>query len=90
MFLISMHLARKKLPRSPFMKKELSKAIMTRTGLSGKPKTLYLAATKLLSLSRKAKRSFYGNIDDKNVTDNKTFSDTVCKTFQIKLYLRVK
>ena len=72
---------------SPFMNKKLSKAILTRTKLRNKfrknqtdenQKTLY-AAAKLLVIGllllsfNNFKIEFYKNINEKDVTDNKTF-----------------
>ena len=71
---------------SPFMNKELSKAIMTRTRLRKK----YLKNRTLLNqkqfnrqrnncvkLLRKTKKQYYSNLNEKNVIDNKKFWKTV-------------
>ena len=71
---------------SLFMNKEFSKAIMTRTRLRNK--FLRNRTTKnreifnkqrnyCVHLVRKSKRECYGDLNEKNVTDNKTFWKTV-------------
>ena len=68
--------------QSPFMNKSLSKAIMLRTKLRNKflkdrtteSKTNYVKQRNFcVSLLRKTKREYYGNLDEKKVCDNKTF-----------------
>lgn len=60
---------------------KLSKAIMTRTRLKStffkksnrrKLKTLYAAAKIFFNFFEKPKKYFYGNINEKDVTNNKT------------------
>ena len=66
----------------PFMTKNLSKEIMTRSRLRNKYlkyKTeenclLYThQRNKCVSLLRKTKKNYYGNLDEKGITDNKKF-----------------
>ena len=70
----------------PFMTKELSKEIMLRSRLRNKfliDKTdenrfLYThQRNKCVALLRKTKKTYYENLDEKNVTDNKKFWKTV-------------
>ena len=70
----------------PFMTKELSKEIMLRSRLRNKfliDKTdenhfLYTQQrNKCVALLRKTKKTYYANLDEKNVTDNKKFWKTV-------------
>ena len=69
---------------SSFMNKELSKTIMTRTKLRNKfqknrtegnlrPYTRQRNYCLLLLYFKNFTREFYGNINEKDVTDNKTF-----------------
>ena len=66
----------------PFMTKELSKEIMLRSGLRNKflidktDENLFLYTqqrNKCVALLRKTKKTYYGNLVEKNVTDNKKF-----------------
>ena len=70
----------------PFMTKELSKEIMTRSKLRNKylkerteeNRLLFTQQrNKCVSLLRKNKKTYYDNLDVKNVTDNKMFWKTV-------------
>ena len=78
---------------SPFVNKSIKKAIMNRTRLRNKyfkHKTFEnkLAYTKqrnyCLSLIRKAKTEYFGNLDEKTVKDNKLFWKSVCPLFSEK------
>ena len=81
--------AKQKLVRGnhlPFMNKTLSKAIMHRTRIynkylrnkTDKSKRKYTKQRNYcVSLLRKSKREYYSNLDVKNITDNKTFWETV-------------
>ena len=71
---------------SPFMNKELSKTIMKRTRLRnkflinespGNRENFNKQRNYCVHLVRKSKREYYGNLNEKNVTDNKTFWKTV-------------
>ena len=73
---------------SSFMNKELSKTIMTRTKLRNKfqknrpdgnwrPYTRQRNYYLLLLYFKNFTREFYGNINEKDVTDNKTFWKTM-------------
>ena len=71
---------------SPFVNHELSKAIMTQTRLRNKFLKIRSAVNRkayvkqrnyCVSLLRKTKKSYYSNLNEKNVTDNKTFWKTV-------------
>lgn len=73
---------------SSFMNKELSKTIMTRTKLRNKfqknrtegnlrPYTRQRNYCLLLLYFKNFTREFYGNINEKDVTDNKTFWKTM-------------
>lgn len=73
---------------SSFMNKELSKTIMTRTKLRNKfqknrtegnlrPYTRQRNYCLLLLYFKNFTRQFYGNINEKDVTDNKTFWKTM-------------
>ena len=70
----------------PFMTKELSKEIMLRsrlrnkflTGKTDENRFLYTQQrNKCVALLRKTKKTYYENLDEKNVTDNKRFWKTV-------------
>ena len=70
----------------PFMTKELSKEIMARSRLRNKYLTdktvknrvLYTQQrNKCVALLRNTKKNYYENIDEKEVTDNKTFWRTI-------------
>ena len=70
----------------PFMTKELSKEIMLRSRLRNKflagktdeNRFLYTQQrNKCVALLRKTKKTYYENLDEKNVTDNKRFWKTV-------------
>ena len=76
-----------------FMNKELSKAIITRTRLRNKfirnrraenRENFNKQHTYCVLLVRKSKREFYGNLNEKNVTDNKTFWKAMKLSFQVK------
>ena len=86
--LISMPWKRKYLRAnsSPFMNKAFSKAVMDRARLRNKFLKNISAENKMtynrqgnycVSLTRKSKRHYYNNFDNKNVTDNKLFLNTV-------------
>ena len=70
----------------PFMTKNLSKEIMTRSRLRNKylkhkteeNRLLYTQQrNKCVSLLRKTKMNYYGNLNEKDITDNKKFWKTV-------------
>ena len=68
----------------PFMTKDLSKEIMTRSRLRNiyskhKTEENHLASkiNKCVSLLRKTKINYYENLDEKDITDNKKFWKTV-------------
>ena len=68
----------------PFMTKDLSKEIMTRSRLRNiylkhKTEENHLASkiNKCVSLLRKTKINYYENLDEKDITDNKNFWKTV-------------
>ena len=72
--------------QSPFMNKELSKAIMTRSRLRNKFNKSKSIEDKIkynkqrnfcVSLLRRTKRVYYENLDEKLITDNKKFWKTV-------------
>ena len=76
-----------------FMNKELSKAIITRTRLRNKfirnrraenRENFNKQHTYCVLLVRKSKREYYGNLNEKNVTDNKTFWKAMKLSFQVK------
>ena len=78
---------------SPFLNKEILKAIMNRTRLKNKflgnrsseDRSAYSQQRNFcLSLVRKAKKDYYNNIDYKKVTDNKSFWRTVKPLFSQK------
>ena len=80
--------------QSHFMNKTLSEAIMLRTKLrnkflknrSNENKTNYVKQQNhCVSLLRKTKREYYGNLDEKNCCDNKTFWKTVKPYYPRKL-----
>ena len=71
---------------SPFMNRELSKAIMTRTRFRNKflknrsdaNRAIYIKQRNYcVSLLRKTKREYYSNLNEKDVIDNKKFWKTV-------------
>ena len=71
---------------SPFMNRELSKAIITRTRLRNKffkektvenRKNYNKQRNYCATLLRNVKKEFYDSLDEKHVTDNKTFRKTV-------------
>ena len=73
---------------SPFMKKELYKAIMTRSRLKNKflrlksidSRNAYKKQRNLcVSLLRRTKKSYYENLDPDLLSDNKKFKET-CET----------
>ena len=70
----------------PFMNKALSKEIMTRARLGDKflkdrseenKKKYSKQRNYCVSLLRKSKSNYFGNLNDKNINDNKTFWKTV-------------
>ena len=70
----------------PFMNKTLSKEIMRRTRLRNKffrnrndynKREFSKERNYYVSLVRKSKKLYYSNLDEKNVTDNKTFRKTI-------------
>ena len=78
---------------SPFLNKEILKAIMNRTRLRNKflrsrsteDRSAYNQQRNFcLSLVRKAKKDYYNNLDHKKVTDNKSFWRTVKPLFSDK------
>ena len=78
---------------SPFLNKEIMKAIMNRTRLRNKflrsrsteDRSAYNQQRNFcLSLVRKAKKDYYNNLDHKKVTDNKPFWRTVKPLFSDK------
>jgi hypothetical protein len=85
--------------QSPFINKELSKAIMDRTRLRNKflkdytevNRKKYCKQRNLCgSLLRKSKRDYYGNLNEKLVTDNKTFWRTVKPFLSDKIQMKEK
>ena len=84
---------------SPFMNKVISKAVMDRTRLRNNILKNRSAENKLaynrqknyyVSLTRKSKRDYYNNLDNRNVTDNKLFWKTVKPFFSDKGPMRQK
>ena len=78
---------------SPFMNRELSKAIITRTRLRNKffkektvenRKNYNKQRNYCATLLRNVKKEFYDSLDEKHVTDNKTFRKTVKLFFSDK------
>ena len=78
---------------SPFLNKEILKAIMNRTRLRNKflrsrsteDRSAYNQQRHFcLSFARKAKKDYYNNLDHKKVTDNKSFWRTVKPLFSDK------
>ena len=70
----------------PFMNKALSKDIMTRTRLRNKflrdrseenKKKYSKQRNYYVSLLRKSKSDYFGNLNEKNINDNKTFRKTI-------------
>ena len=70
----------------PFMNKALSKEIMTRTRLRNKflkdrseenKKKYSKQRNYCVSLLRKSKSNYFGNLNEKNINDNKTFWKTI-------------
>ena len=99
MFLISMHLIRKKLPGSPFMNKKLSKAIMTRIKLRknflkklsrGKSKTLPGSEIIVYLFLQKLKENFTEMLMKVISLTIKLFGRVWNLFFHIKQELRVK
>ena len=79
--------------QSPFLNKQILKAIMNRTRLRNKCLRTRSAEDRFaynqqrnffLSLIRKAKKDYYKNLDHKKVTDNKSFWKTVKPQFSDK------
>jgi exonuclease III len=79
--------------QSPFMNKELSKAIMTRsrllnkfqkTGLLNDRNAYNKQRNYSVSLLRKTKADYYNNLDTKQITDNRKFWKTVKPCFSDK------
>ena len=84
---------------SPFMNKAISKAVMDRTRLRNTFLKNRTAENKLaynrqrnycVSLTRKSKRDYCNNLDNRNVTDNKLFWKTIKPFFSDKGPLREK
>ena len=82
-----------------FVTKELRKAIMKRTRLrniflkkrSENSKALYNKQRNIcVSLTRKAKKSYYGNLDAKSVSDNKIFWKRISPLFSNKIKAKEK
>ena len=79
--------------QSPFMSKQLRKAIMTRTRLLNKYRK-YNSAENLFAykrqrnlcvkLLRKSKKDFYNNLNVKRITDNRKFRQTIKPNFTDK------
>ena len=69
--------------RMPFINKALSKEILTRTRLGNKllseenKKKYSKQRNYCVSLLRKSKSDYFGNLNEKNINDNKTFSKTI-------------
>ena len=79
--------------QAPFMNKELQKAIMLRSKLRkkflksrsiGNRKAYNKQRNACVKLLRDAKKTYYSNLDVKNVTDNKKFWKTVKTNFSDK------
>ena len=79
---------------SPFMTKELSKAIMNRSRLENKFLNCQTEESKnaynkqqnfCVSLFRKTKKDYYNNLNIKNVCDNRTFWKTVKPSLSDKI-----
>ena len=90
MFLINMLLVRQKCWEGTIYK-EHSKAFMTRIRKQifkksdrRNPKALYVTLKALCITLEKTKREFYGNINEKDVKDNKSFWKTVKPFFSEK------
>ena len=84
---------------APFMNKNLSKAIMSRSKLRNKynknPTNENLDAYKTqrnlcVKLSRKSKKDYYNNLETNKITDNKTFWNSVKPLFSDKQKIRQK
>ena len=82
-----------------FVTKELRKAIMKRTRLrniflkkrSENSKALYNKQRNIcVSLTRKAKKSYFGNLDAKSVSDNKIFWKRISPVFSNKIKAKEK
>ena len=66
------------------MNKAISKAVMDRTRLRNKfLKNRSAENNTLTSLTRKSKRDYYNNLDNRNVADNKLFWKTVKPPFSL-------
>ena len=83
----------------PFMNKTLSKEIMKRTRLRNKflknkndynKREFSKQRNYCVSLVRKSKKLYYSNLDEKNVTDDKTFSKTIKLFLSDKIVSREK
>ena len=81
---------------APFMNKDIKKSIMNRTRLRNKylkfpsatNKDLYKRQRNLCtSLIRKHKKTYYSNLDIRNISDNKKFWSTVKPFFSDKTYV---
>ena len=79
--------------QGPFMNKALQKAVMTRSRLRNKflknktqsNESAYKKQRNCcVSLFRKRKKSFFENLDTKNITDNNFFFFENCKAFSSK------
>ena len=63
----------------PFINNEISKAIMTKSRLRNRVlkktevKLFYKQRNKYDSLLRKSKKNYFENLNEKNMTDNKSF-----------------
>ena len=84
---------------SPFVNKDLSKAIMVRSRLRNKYLKLKTKESRdaykkqrnyCISLQRRIKKTFYENLDPNLISDNKTFWKQVKTFFRIKLQVIVK
>ena len=71
---------------SPFMNREISKEIMDRSRLRNKflktkseadKKNYVKQRNYCVSLLRRTKKEYYGNLDPRKITDNRTFWRTV-------------
>ena len=83
----------------PFINKTLSKEVMKRTRLRNKflkdrndcnKRELSKQRNYCVSLLRKSKKVYYSNLDEKKVTDNKTFWKTIKPFLSDKLVSRAK
>ena len=81
----------------PFFTKELSKEIMTRSRLRNKylknrneeNRAIYVKQRNYcVSLLRKSKKTYYENLDERNLIDNKLFWKTIKPSFSDKIVTR--